>query len=156
VWEIKKIVSKGDYDYAVVPEHPYAIKHGYVLYHRIVMENHLGRLLDPNEVVHHKNRNRKDNQISNLEVMCMKSHVRMHGLSQGMRMVLFKCPFCKKLFPRPKNKSSLVKPNKATFCSRRCNGSFSRMIQLYGKTIEMERSILGNIVREYSSLDSPE
>ena len=43
MWNIKKIVSKGDYLYALVPEHPKATKNGYVLLHRIVMENHLGR-----------------------------------------------------------------------------------------------------------------
>ena len=31
----------------------YASKYGYVLYHRILMENHLGRILNQNEVVHH-------------------------------------------------------------------------------------------------------
>ena len=45
VWKIRRIVSKGDYNYAVVPEHPNKTKFGYVLEHRIVMENHLGRLL---------------------------------------------------------------------------------------------------------------
>lgn len=50
-WKVEKNVSKGDYDYAVVKNHPAATKHGYVLYHRIVVENHLGRLLNSNEVV---------------------------------------------------------------------------------------------------------
>lgn len=53
LWNIRKLVSKGDYIYAIVPEHPCANKHGYVLLHRIIMENHLGRILDNNEVVHH-------------------------------------------------------------------------------------------------------
>ena len=55
VWKIEKIISKGDYNYAIVPDHPYATKNGYVLEHRIIMENHLGQLLNPNEIVHHKN-----------------------------------------------------------------------------------------------------
>lgn len=68
-WKIEKFVSKGDYLYAVVKDHPTATKYGYVLAHRIIMENHLGRLLSPNEIVHHKNHNKKDNRIENLEVM---------------------------------------------------------------------------------------
>ena len=49
MWNIKKIISKGDYDYALVPEHPKATKNGYVLLHRVIMENHLGRLLNDDE-----------------------------------------------------------------------------------------------------------
>ena len=33
------------------------------------MENHLGRLLNSDEVVHHKDHNKFNNDISNLEVM---------------------------------------------------------------------------------------
>lgn len=49
-WKIQKIVSKGDYNYAITKEHPKATKNGYVLEHRIVMENHLGRLLNSDHV----------------------------------------------------------------------------------------------------------
>ena len=68
-WKIEKIVKKGDYLYAVVPDHPNATKHGYVLEHRVVMENYLGRLLTKGEVVHHLDGNKHNNQIENLELL---------------------------------------------------------------------------------------
>lgn len=79
MWNIKKVISKGDYNYALVPEHPYATKNGYVLLHRIIVENHLGRVLNTNEVVHHKDHNKKNNVIENLEVLDRIEHNRLHG-----------------------------------------------------------------------------
>lgn len=46
--------------------------------HRIVMERLIGRKLDRTEVVHHKNGNRADNRIENLEIMSSSEHTRLH------------------------------------------------------------------------------
>lgn len=61
------------------PEHPNCDQDGYILEHRYVMSKHLGRALENWEVVHHKDHNRKNNDLSNLEVMSWSDHTKMHN-----------------------------------------------------------------------------
>ena len=74
-------VAKTSLGYVQIKDksHPYADNKGYVMQHRVVMEDHLGRLLSPEEVVHHVNRDRSDNRLENLAVMTNSEHAKLHG-----------------------------------------------------------------------------
>ena len=50
------------------PFHRNADSRGFVSQHRLVLERHLGRLLDRREVVHHIDNNKKNNAIENLQL----------------------------------------------------------------------------------------
>lgn len=137
MWKIEKIVRNGEYNRALVPNHPKCNKHGYVLEHRIIMENHLGRLLKDDEIVHHKNGKKNNNRIENLEIMSVKEHNILH--SKGKVIVLLQCPSCGNIFEREKRQTHLCKKkNKFTYCSRKCSGrgkliDINNIIDIYKK-----------------------
>lgn len=65
-WKGKHTTRKG-YIKVHQPTHPHA-SNGYVYEHRLVMESMIGRYLEWDEVVHHKNGQRNDNRPENLEL----------------------------------------------------------------------------------------
>ena len=56
----------------------YRFKNSGRLFHRWVMEQHLKRRLKKGEIVHHKNGNKLDNRIENLEKVDFLDHIKIH------------------------------------------------------------------------------
>ena len=75
----------------VVPGHPYGTgRTNYVFEHRLIAEKYLltdensvvidgKRYLSPKYHVHHKNQNRLDNRLENLQVMTKGEHMALHA-----------------------------------------------------------------------------
>jgi hypothetical protein len=88
------------------PEYPGATKAGYIMEHRWVMEQQLGRQLTKGEVVHHRDGNKANNAPENLQVMLKSQH---DSHTQETRTRLVTCPSCRHEFPLAGN-ARAVKP----------------------------------------------
>jgi hypothetical protein len=62
-----------------MPSHPRGRHRGYLLYHRLLMEEKIGRPLKEDEVVHHIDGNRDNNNIENLMLMSKAKHFSLHN-----------------------------------------------------------------------------
>lgn len=80
--------TKGGYLYVTTtPPHPYGEKRKdrnkkYIYLHRAVKELELGRYLDPDEQVDHKDKDKTNNKPSNLELIIKGEHQKDH-VSRG-------------------------------------------------------------------------
>lgn len=90
-------ISEG-YRLILSPNHPNKNHQGYMQEHRLVMELKLGRLLEPQEVVHHLDRNRLNNDPENL-VLCAthKEHIEKYHKDSGKATRFRKGRFMPKL-----------------------------------------------------------
>jgi hypothetical protein len=76
-----RFIGRHGYAYIHMPDHP-SVQHKEdkrVYEHRLVMEKHLGRYLEPFEMVIHKNHKRADNRIENLELRKYKGTINSSG-----------------------------------------------------------------------------
>jgi hypothetical protein len=96
---------------------------GYTLEHRLVLSEHLGRPLLADEIVHHKDGDKLNNKISNLELVTREMHANHHRaeISEAMKSTYKKrrksytCSGCGiEFFPKRPPRFEKV------FCSRRC------------------------------------
>lgn len=102
-----------------------------VSYPKWLMEMQVGRRLDPNlETVDHIDSNFDNNDISNLRIVPRDQH--SADDTRRVKPVKFTCAWCNNEFERsPRLIRDKAKKNKAgPFCSRKCAGKYSRMLQL--------------------------
>lgn len=106
-----------------------------VLQHRERMEAHLGRRLRSDELVHHKDENKRHNEISNFEIKTNSAHAKEHAKDRHPETVEILCLECgmktTKLARSVRhNQARQGKPG--PFCSRSCSGRFNGRKRVYG------------------------
>ena len=84
-WNGGRKKDRDHYVLVKVPGHPNATKQGYVREHRLVMENMLGRYLDPIEVVHHQDSDKTNNDPSNLILFANNAEHLLYEWKQNPR-----------------------------------------------------------------------
>lgn len=83
---------RGGYIYILDPEHPNADPRGYISEHVKVMSEHLGRRLEEGEEVHHKDKNKLNNSIENLQLFSSKGEHLRHEYTQDLSdRVCYQC-----------------------------------------------------------------
>ena len=111
----------GGYTYCKTePVHPKSNSKGLYPLHRVLVENSVGRYLKRSEHVHHIDENKSNNVLSNLLVLTIGEHTRLHLTHNP---IIIKCPNCNENFEIKEHAYRLREKrnkNKMVFCSRAC------------------------------------
>lgn len=135
-------MKNGEYELVIAPEDYPGKKYRdrYISKHVYIYWKYYGIVPKEDEIIHHIDGNKHNNNIENLILMKRNEHVKLHNhLSQ---IVELKCPGCGKIFYRKKGDSFLVKKNKCTCCSYRCVGIMTNLSKE-----EKEKRISENLIR---------
>lgn len=82
-WNDSKIISSEGYvKLRVGRDHPLADPNGYAYEHLIVWLAAGKRMPEPHELIHHKNENKQDNRIGNLEIKTRSEHAVLHNANR--------------------------------------------------------------------------
>jgi len=87
-WNFKGFTYQYGYKMMWNPEHHRSNSKGYVMNAILVIEEKIGRKIEENEVVHHKNEDRSDDRLENLQLMTDHDHkfhhIKKNKPSRGM------------------------------------------------------------------------
>lgn len=111
--------------------------------HRYVMEVALGRVLTTDEHVHHKDGNKHNNDIGNLELLTASEHAKHHGSDKQAAVVVLQCDNCGVHFTRTLR---VVKTRQAAgitkqYCGKSCSISHTARLRRNNSSIPHGTSV---------------
>ncbi len=74
------VITNDGHIFVRKPEHPNCNKNHQIPLAVLIVEEALGRYLQENELVHHRDLNPGNNALDNLELMTISNHVKLHNL----------------------------------------------------------------------------
>lgn len=89
-WKGGRYIDSIGYVQIYRPNHP-SSRNGYIAEHRLVMEQSIGRYLNKDEHIHHKDENRQNNDLDNLQLLTRSQHTTIHNTTD---MSNRKCSIC--------------------------------------------------------------
>ena len=118
------------YMYSYQPTHPCANSAGKVMEHVYVVWKHTGQIPNKDECIHHKDRNKINNEISNLVLMTQSDHARLHQFEDkgGLPPSEIVCKNCGGTFT--------TAFHQATFCSQKCATLSTRKFEISKDELE--------------------
>lgn len=117
-------MRNGKYELIVAPENYPGMKYRgrYAYEHHVVWWQHRGPIPD-GYVVHHKNDDKRDNRLKNLELLLKDEHDRLHSRDRIKPRVELLCPVCHdRFYLREKKYEERIRISKSgtICCSREC------------------------------------
>lgn len=116
------------------------------LVHRLVAKAFIDNTLkfgDRSIHVHHKNGDKKDNRVENLQIMFMAEHQKQHKQKYPLTKI---CVICGKEFaPKP------TKRNRAKTCSKECCDELNKINHLKRKIPIAQKDLNGELIKIWDS-----
>lgn len=115
-------MKNGKYELVIAPKLYPGTKYRkrYAYEHHVIWWLSTGEIVPKGYLIHHKNKNKRDNKISNLEILKWGNHSVMHGKGHRARPAKARCSWCNVVFEtnarnlRFKKKSGQIR----FYCSR--------------------------------------
>lgn len=116
-------MKNGDYSLVVAPDWYKGKRYRgkYCYEHHLEWERQTGCPVPDGCIIHHKDGNKYNNDINNLQLMDAKSHILLHGQQKTKKIAIIKCPSCGKIFEK---EARFLKFRTLVFCSRQCIGRY--------------------------------
>ena len=126
------------------------LKRKTISYARYLVSVKEGRILNEDEHVNHKDNNKNNDDITNLQILTPRENNIKEAKRRGLKMVVLKCPYCGTIFEKRK-RDTFLQNNKRRFnaCDRKCSIAFSKLLQSYPNDPKLLKALKENVVNEY-------